>query len=235
MVSYNFGREDALDILITDLTVMHGGVFCLAGWNFATNRMVRPLPGGNNWNAEVLQRLKISTGSIIRVVPEGNHTSTLPHATEDMRILENEISVHSHDYSDWLELDNAPILYGSINDAFDNNIDLGRKWNSAYKVSVAEGVNCKSLAGVRLPSSSVSFFKDQYRDNPPTLRAYITDKNHKYNLPVSCRRLRALFNSGDINQVQGHLPANQDVHIRLGLARAFNGNPCSLMLNGIHW
>jgi len=35
-----------MQILITDVTEMHQGNYCVAGWNLNAGTMVRPLPNG---------------------------------------------------------------------------------------------------------------------------------------------------------------------------------------------
>src|SRR5262245_9073350 len=48
-----------MDILITDVTEMHAGNYCVAGWNASDGRMIRPLPGGSNWTGHLLAAFRL--------------------------------------------------------------------------------------------------------------------------------------------------------------------------------
>jgi hypothetical protein len=58
------GKGGALmDIVITEVTEMSSGNYCVAGWCPAQNRMVRPLPVGHNWSALQLEQYAIAPGA----------------------------------------------------------------------------------------------------------------------------------------------------------------------------
>jgi hypothetical protein len=42
-----------MDIFITDVTEMHAGNYCVAGWDAAGGQMIGPLPGGFNWTEQI--------------------------------------------------------------------------------------------------------------------------------------------------------------------------------------
>jgi hypothetical protein len=85
-----------LRILITDLTEMHGGNFCVAGWDAQGKRMIRPLPNGANWTDPLLQQYGVRPGATIDVIPTGTvHTGFFPHATEGTPIDRQNISLTS--------------------------------------------------------------------------------------------------------------------------------------------
>jgi len=43
-----------MDILITDVTEMRAGNYCVAGWDASDSRMIRPLFGCYNWTEHLL-------------------------------------------------------------------------------------------------------------------------------------------------------------------------------------
>lgn len=58
-------------LLITDVTEMHAGNYCVAGWCADENRMVRPLPNGANWARSWLRLSGIAPGATVQVQPIG--------------------------------------------------------------------------------------------------------------------------------------------------------------------
>jgi hypothetical protein len=75
-----------MDLLITDVTEMGGGIYCVAGWDIAARRMVRPLPAGSNWPAALLGQHGIVAGRMIRAEPRCKSNGIFPHLTEDTPI-----------------------------------------------------------------------------------------------------------------------------------------------------
>ena len=109
-------------------------------------------------------------------------------------------------------------------------------WNGAQQgVHVAEAIQTGSLGAVRLPAHALDLFEDSYQGKR-SLRAYLNDGHACYNLPIVAKNLREVYRSNGIEAVQQVLPVHGDVHIRLGLARAWAELPgkCSLMINGIY-
>jgi hypothetical protein len=70
-----------------------------------------------------------------------------------------------------------------------------------------------------------------------SLRAYMTDNNARYSLPVVAKNLRELYRSKGAAAVNKLLPKSSDLRVRVGLARAWLGQPgkCTVMINGVHW
>src|SRR5262245_18008301 len=117
-----------MDILITDVTEMHAGNYCVAGWNRAENRMVRPLPNGANWTGAKLAQYGIAPGVTIRVQPQGIATGTYPHRTEDTPINSANIEIVGNGFTDWFGHD-APALAANLNAGFDGNLQRNSLWN----------------------------------------------------------------------------------------------------------
>jgi hypothetical protein len=85
-------------------------------------------------------------------------------------------------------------------------------------------------------STNLEFFENDYKGNK-SLRAYMTDSHGRYSLPVVAKNLRELYRSAGAREVNKLLPKSGDLHVRVGLARAWSGQPgkCTVMINGVYW
>ena len=219
-------------LIITDVTEMHGGNYCVAGWNAQAQRMVRPLPNGANWTAKLLQQHGIVPGASIDVTPTGqHHASAFPHHTEDTLVDQATIHHVNGGPINWFAA-GAPLTYGTVSGAFSGHVFHNSIWNNVLQgVYVPVGAQIGSLAAVRLPQTAVQFVEEFDK-----LKAVLNDGDAYYKLAVSSLALKTAWRQGGLAAVRQALPATPQFHIRLGLARAF-GNPpdkCYLMVNGIH-
>ena len=221
-----------MQLVITDVTEMHGGNYCVAGWNGQTHRMARPLPNGANWTAGLLQRHCIVPGASIKVTPTGQQQpSAFPHHTEDTLVDQATIHHVNGGPINWFAA-GAPSTCGTVSGAFSGHIVHNSIWNNVLQgVYVPVGTQIGSLAAVRLPRTAVQFVEEFGK-----LKAVLNDGNARYKLAVSSLVLKTAWRQAGLVAVQQALPVTPQFHIRLGLARAF-GNPpdkCYLMVNGIH-
>lgn len=219
-------------LLITDVTEMHGGNCCVAGWDAQAQRMVRPLPNGANWTAGLLQQHRVMPGATIDVTPTGQqHPGGFPHRTEDTHVDQATIQHVSAGPINWFAA-GAPPTYRTVSAAFSGHIVYDRIWKSVRQgVYVPVGTQVGSLAAVQLPRTAVQFVEHFGK-----LKAILNDGNARFKLAVSSLMLKTAWRQGGLAAVQQALPATQKFHIRLGLARAFGDAPdkCYLMVNGIH-
>jgi len=219
-------------LVVTDITEMHGGNYCVAGWDAQAQRMVRPLPNGANWTAGLLQQHAIMPGASIDVTPAGlPHPGAFPHRTEDTPVAEATIGQVNAGPIDWFAT-GAPLTHATVSSAFSDHIVHNSIWNNVRQgVYVPVGTHVGSLSAVRLPRTAVQFVEEFGK-----LKAILNDGDASYKLAVSSLALKTAWREGGLAAVQQLLPATKQFHIRLGLARAF-GNPpdrCYLMVNGIH-
>src|SRR6266571_1236352 len=70
-------------VLITEVTRMRRGYFCVAGWDVHQSKMVRPLHRGDNWQL-VDNRLPFQVGELVRCSATPRASGNFPHATEDL-------------------------------------------------------------------------------------------------------------------------------------------------------
>jgi hypothetical protein len=89
---------------------------------------------------------------------------------------------------------------------------------------------------LELSNQQLKFFEDDF-NGKKSLRTILEDSKAKYNLPVVGRELRELYRSNGIQAVISAMPASGNIHVRLGLARAWSGQAkkCFAMVNGVTW
>ncbi|RWP48987.1 hypothetical protein [Mesorhizobium sp.] len=223
-------------LIITDLTEMHGGNYCVAGWDAQAQIMVRPLPNGSNWTAGLLQQHGINPGATVDVNPTGQqHPSVFPHRTEDTVINSAGIQTVNVGPINWFAA-GAPPTHATVGNAFEGHLEHTRIWNGARQgVHLQETTQIGSLKAVRVAVDQIDLFEDEYQGKR-SLRAYISDGDACYNLPVVAKSIREAYRVNGIAGAQQSLPTQGSAHVRLGLARAWAGQPgkCSLMINGIY-
>ncbi|MEA2920191.1 MAG: hypothetical protein QOF07_154 [Bradyrhizobium sp.] len=218
-----------MDVLITDVTEMNGNNYCVAGWNATNKRMVRPLPGGGHWPQALIAKYGIQPGTVLKANPLGEPTGALPHLTEDTPIDPTSISTIQGS-PDWLGA-GAPGVSTSISEAFNNSL----KWNKVFGgvhqgVYVLKGTQCSSLAAVNVGKARISFVQPFGK-----LLGILDDGKAKYQLSVSSHIYKRAWREGGVAKATAMLPNRSTFHVRVGLARDFEGQPnrCYLMINGI--
>jgi hypothetical protein len=223
----------ALDLLITEVTDIHRGIFCVAGWDLAGARMVRPLPDGVYWPRALLESNFVAPGVSIAVTPNRIRLhGDYPHRTEDLPIDLAPIEHLARTPVDWFGAD-APPSAATAADAFGSNVRHTGLWRGHRRGAyVPTGTRTGSLHGLRVPSHHLSFVEEDER-----LRALLQDAEARYTLPVTSHRLRDVWRAEGIAAVRRTLPAGTDLHVRLGLARGFGEqrDRCYVMLNGVLW
>jgi hypothetical protein len=226
-----------MKLLITDVTEMHQGNYCVAGWNPSAGSMVRPLPSGSNWTEAQLTKYGVQPGATIQVNSTGaTPGGVYPHLTEDTPIDLASVKLVSAGSTPWFGA-GAPPLAGTLAAAFQNNIQTTGIWNGARKGAyVQEGTQVGSLAGVKVARARLEFFEDDY-NGKKSLRAYMTDDDARYSLPVVAKNLREIYRPNGAAAVNKLLPRSGDLHVRVGVARAWQGQPgrCTVMINGVYW
>jgi hypothetical protein len=218
-----------MDILITDVTEMGQDNYCVAGWDTAANRMVRPLPNGGNWTASLVTQHGVVAGKLISVEPRGKANGGYPHLTEDTRIELASIKPSQGVFSDWLG-ESAPQVAASMGAGFDGHLQWNKEWKGVKEGLYAlPGIQCSSLVAVRVPKANLTFSEAFGK-----LKATLNDGSDNYQLTVSSKVLKEAWRAGGLLAVNTALPTTEELHVRVGLARPF-GNPsrCYAMLNGV--
>ena len=217
-----------MDILITDVTEIGQGTYCVAGWDAVAKRMIRPLPDGSNWTASLIEQHGVVAGRVVSAELLGKSNGIYPHLTEDTRIDLASIKASEHVFSDWLG-ESAPQVTASISAGFDGHLQWNKEWNGVKQgVYALPGVQCSSLVAVRVPRTSLTFSEAFGK-----LKATLNDGSDSYQFTVSSKVLKEAWRAGGLEAVNNALPAGEEFHVRVGLARPY-GDPsrCYAMLNG---
>jgi hypothetical protein len=218
-----------MEILVTDVTEMSGNNYCVAGWDATNQRMVRPLPGGGHWPQALIANYGIQPGTMLKAQPMGTATGAFPHLTEDTPIDTTSIST-SQSSPNWVGK-GAPDVSANISAAFSNSL----QWNKVFRgvhqgVYVPTGTQCSSLAAVNVGKANISFAQPFGK-----LVAILDDGTASYQLSVSSHIYKKRWREGGVANAASLLPNRSTFHVRVGLARDFEGQPnrCYLMVNGI--
>lgn len=222
-----------MQILITDVTEMGAGNYCVAGWCAATGRMVRPLPNGGNWPTGLLNNKGVAPGVTLDVTPL-NHAGNgaHPHLTEDTLVDPVSAHVIQPGPINWFGV-GAPPTAATVHDAFQGNVH-SRVWNGRHEgVYVSANTHTRSLWAVQVDRGQFQLVEDD------KLKAHINDGQHTYVISVSSKVLKEAFRAGGLAGANAMLPAHGILHVRIGLARpwpaAVYPDRCYAMINGVHW
>src|SRR4051812_42865178 len=122
-----------MQILITDVTEMHHGNYCVAGWDSRTSRMIRPLPNGANWTDAQLDKYGIQPGATIECIEGGAaHGGVYPHRTEDTHINLGSVKLVNRGPKAWFGA-GAPPVAKALAAAFQNKVQTTGIWDDAKK------------------------------------------------------------------------------------------------------
>ena len=218
-------------LLVTEVTEMHGGNYCVAAWCPKTQNMVRPLPNGANWTQALLQAHGVSPGATISVIKGAQHQSSYPHRTEDTVVDAAQIANLQPGPINWFGA-HAPPVAANVDAAFGGVVQHNSAWNGVCQgVYVPINAQCPSLGAVAVAQGDLQFVEEFKK-----LKAILSDETETYKLAVSSTKLKEAWRQGGLAAVKAALPKTSRYHVRLGLARAF-GNPadkCYIMVNGVH-
>lgn len=223
-----------MQVLITDVTEMGGGNYCVAGWCATTGSMIRPLPNGANWSTAMLTSKGVAPGVTLDFQPAGQAgNGVYPHTTEDTPISPAVVQLVDPGPPNWLAA-GAPPTSATVQDAFGNAVNHNSEWNGRLQgVYVLRGTQTRSLWAVTVPIAHFSLFEDLGK-----LKAVLDDGEARYVLSVSSRVLKEAYRAGGAAAAAAAtLPMGGNLHVRLGLARAWSSHPdkCFLMVNGVYW
>lgn len=221
-----------VDIRITDLTEMSPGNYCVAGWDSSAQRMVRPLPNGANWTADMLQQFGVVPGALLRLNAIGNANGEYPHLTEDTPIDLDGTTNIAADPMQWFGAE-APRVAATIAEAFEGQLQANSQFRGTNQGNyVARGTKTRSLWAVNVPRRNISFMTPF-----GSVKAVVVDASGSYQFAVSSKAIKEAWRNGGTAEIERLLPKAGQLHVRLGLARAYDDAPdrCYVMVNGIYW
>lgn len=218
----------AFKIVVTEVTI-YDRLRCVAGFDLEREVMIRPEPKpGGFWEAKFCgPNTTFHPGHV--VVFHGDQPKTpLPHNTEDIvvrgRVRESGV-LKDQDFRDSLK--RAEIR--SPSKVFGRHLQF-----DGGKAFVRPGADCGSLAGLAIEAGGLVLIDQVYKDDHK-LRARLTVDGHVLNLSVAAKDFRQAFDKQGIAGARALVPEGA-AHVRLGLARAWDGAPdrCYLQVNGLH-
>jgi hypothetical protein len=239
-LKHNYSHLRFHPVLITEVTRMKGGCFCVAGWDLKSDRIVRPLPPwGKNWHLYD-RHAPFAPGQLVNCRPGKVRTAEriLPHYTEDFFVAERPYIMKHFDEGDLYEL-MLETLDAGIRDVFKAELIEQR-----YLI---EGTGSRSLGGIMVQRHKLFFFHEDER-----LRLHLIDGHGcRHDLAVTCDKLSHHFSpSGEewdlhLSEKEANewLELNEPedwIILRIGLSRGWAGpdkdwNPrrCYVQLNGL--
>lgn len=183
-------------VLISEVTRMSMGNYCVAGWDIHARCMVRPLQSsGANWKlmpypsrsspssngTSVADRSVFAVGHLVNCVLSGRRNTVYPHATEDLLLSAAPSLLESFDETTTYGL-LLPATFQSIPQLVGRPLIDGKY--------LPDGTTCSSLGGVRTARRRVSFIEDSFGK----LRLQLQDiDNVVYHLPATLRLAATLF------------------------------------------
>jgi hypothetical protein len=230
-----YSVSDARPVLLTEVTRMSGGVYCVAAFDLHAAKMIRPLqaPGGN-WR--LTSRNVFAPCNVVAFQYSGGRgNGAYPHRTEDTVVLGQPRLLETLSQAEACDVLQGS-LYNTIAELYENHL-VDRKY-------VNDGTRCRSLGGVAVPIRHLRFDESFGK-----LRLEIQDNDGSaYSLGVTSDELQSSFqnNRADYPNLSGankwlaSFSAESVAILRLGLARAWDGKDqkydpkrCFLQLNGI--
>ncbi len=233
-------------LIVTEVT-RYGDLFCVAGWDVQRKMMVRPEPPGASaayppsrfWKADYAGNGRVfEVGNVVTLAATRDPPPDFlyPHRTED-RIVAPGSNLN---LDGQLPLEDVVThVAGSVSlnpkAVFDGG--LTRDWTGGgpTKAHVPLGYNGRSLGAVNVTPNRLRFAESAYDPNKPQLRAILQEGVTKYDLSVTSDSLKSIWRAGGLEAVRLKLQEASGVHVRLGLARAFDAKPdkCYAQVNGI--
>lgn len=181
-------------IAITDVTHYGTDLFCIAGWDLLSKRMIRPEPPGTRQNAvrsrfwtseHVGAKNVFAVGNVVTCTGDfAPPHFLLPHATEDV-ILGGDTMIKVVERMPLPDL--ALAVSPSVSKTMAKVFDGGLVRHNNGKAHVPVGHKGRSLGALNLPRNKISFHEDTY-DNKTKLRARVSLPEGQFNLTVPAVR-----------------------------------------------
>lgn len=218
-------------ILITDLTEF-GSLRCVAGWDLERNTMIRPEPApAAFWQAtRTGADQPFNPGHIVEFdADRPNPPTALPHANED-RVVSGGIQLVQRLGIEAFQETLGEIGSEGSEEVFGDPVEFAN--NKAY---VSAGVDHASLVGLNIDRDDLAFTEDVF-DGERKLRALLTLQNRVVNLSVAAMDLKVQYRASGVDEVSAMFDEVDRLHLRLGLARPFDGQPdrCYMQVNGVY-
>lgn len=228
------------EIVVTDVT-RYGDLYCVAGWDVLNGVMIRPEPPSANaaneasrfWGSNNAGPNKFfSVGNRVRfdaaLPPEA---FPFPHATEDRLVLQqpNTAVLGQHTLEEIVQIVQMGVS-PTLLQVFDGQLVRA----NSGKAYVPAETNVPSLGAIEVPPGTIQLYEDNPSGNKRRLRAIIQHAGQGYDLSVTADAAKERFLSDGLPALAADIEGAERLHLRVGLARAFNDAPCYAQVNGIY-
>jgi hypothetical protein len=229
------------EIVVTDVTC-YGSLFCVAGWDRLSDRMIRPEPPGATakiessrfWDGQTAGPGKtLSVGNVVRLVAGPALPDFLfPHATEDRIVdLKTPMVVLTQLTPPQVAEAVATGVSATLNAAFDGALVRP----ASRKAYVPTGHQGRSLGAIEIAPTEITFFENTFDANKPKLRARVTSDGNVFDLSVPADTARTRWKAAGLAGLKADAQASNRIHVRVGLSRPFSAKPndCYSQVNGV--
>ena len=231
-------------IIVTDVTC-YGSLYCVAGWDRNTHRMIRPEPPGAStaneasrfWDVRFVGPGKLfDLGCIAEFyAADPLPDFPFPHATED-RIVDMTRPRRSVERLDMPQIVQAVAagVSPTLEDAFDGGLV---RVAGSRKPYVQVGHVGRSLGAIELAPRQIAFQENTFDPSKRKLRANLSVGGLRYDLSVTAEAVRARWLAGGLSALRADVEASKRIHLRVGLSRPFRDKPdqCFLQVNGVYF
>lgn len=217
-------------MLVTDVT-NYGSLRCVAGWDIDRRKMIRPEPhAGGFWSAIMIgptgfQRSKIVTFTAI----PPNPATKYPHRTEDRVVVGAVTSVSTPSRDEVWKILRSTESEG-LSEIFDSNLVY-----DGQKAYVPDNTQTRSQGAIALDPKEMEIEKHFNYVGKERLRARFTIEGRTLAPNLTSTAALAMLRNDKVEEINKRIAAAKRLHVRVGLARAFPGQPtrCYMQINGI--
>lgn len=219
-------------IVVTEVTDMSPGTHCVAAYDEASMRMIRPKPNGENWTSANIKKLGVAPGRVLILgnSAEQQVSSHLPHKNEDFYVKANDITSAGN-------VRPEPQSFNSLQECFDNNVVGYGSFQGFSKAYVEDAKNCPSLSGLNVTAKKFKLYLNAYEGKFKLRAKFLDSELEGWDMGVTSSELKSAIghDQDKINQFNADLGRLQAVHLRVGLARRFPAQKyrCFVQLNGV--
>lgn len=171
-----------------------------------------------------------AVGNIVRVTANAPPANFLhPHAYEDRVVVGGStLQVIGNLNTEALVEAVKGGTSSTVREAYEDNLIR----NQNGKSHIDPETQCPSLGAVNRKPRHIELFQHTY-NNKTKLRARLSSGGVQYDLPITATKAQSYVRRNGLASLQELMNEHEDVHVRLGLARPFQGNPCWAQINGL--
>lgn len=229
------------EIIVTDVT-RYGDLYCVAGWDVQNGSMIRPEPHSANAAVEASRFWKAKDAGPGKFFSVGNRLQfdaelppaafPFPHATEDRLVLQqpNAKILDQHTVAEIAQIV-QPSVSPTLLHAFGGQLVRA----NSGKAYVPADTATSSLGAIEVLPGAIHLYEDNLPGNKRRLRAVLQHAGLGYDLSVTADAAKERFLANGLPALVAEIQQAARLHVRVGLARAFNDAPCYAQVNGLYF